>query len=284
MENAKKKLLSNLKLEEIDQNLYKADSLEPGWQRIFGGLIVAQSVVAAYKTIDNLTLHSLHSYFIQPGNPLIPIIFKVENLKDGRSFSTRNISAFQNNKIIFFMSASFHKKENGYSYQDPMPKNIKGPNNLLNEDQLIEKMIKKGLPENIKTIWDRNRPIEYRPVSPRNLYNLRVKKPKQYTWMKFKEKLPKSIALHHAILSYASDYTLLDTALMPHKLSVFNKDVMVASLDHSLWIHRDFKADEWLLYIQNSPLAFGGRAIAKGAIYTQDGLLVASVAQEGIIR
>lgn len=284
MKNPKKKLLSNLKLEEIGHNLYKADSLEPGWKRIFGGLIVAQAIVAGYKTINKLILHSLHSYFIQPGNPLIPITFKIENIKDGKNFSTRNISAFQNNKIIFFMSASFHKNEHGYSHQKPMPKNIKGPDGLLNEDQIIEKIIKEGIPDNIKTFWERDRHIEFRPVASRNLYDLKIEKPKQYTWMKFKEKLPTSIIIHHAILSYASDYTLLDTALMPHKLSVFSKDIMVASLDHSLWIHREFKADEWLLYIQSSPIAFGGRAIAKGEIYTQDGLLIATVAQEGIIR
>jgi len=281
--SAVKNLLDLLELEHIGNDRYIASAKEYGWKRIFGGLIVAQAIVAAYKTIDNKYLHSLHSYFLRAGDPDIPIEYDVEKLRDGRSFGQRVISAYQNNHLIFYMITSFHKDETGLSHQLDFPGDIKNPNELSSEIEILDEIFKKS-PANIKDTRDRERPIEFRPLSPRNMVNPKEEPPEQLLWLRLSEKANTDRILNQALLAYASDYTILDTALMPHGISIFQRNIQVASLDHSMWFHRDFDINQWILYNQNSPNTFGNRGFAQGIMYSQEGKLLASVSQEGMIR
>lgn len=276
-------LLSILDLEVLEINLFRGQSLKEGWQRVFGGQVLGQALVAAGRTTDTLRMaHSVHGYFLLGGDPSQPIIYEVERIRDGRSFSTRQVKAMQNGKIIFTMSVSFHKKEDGFEHQDPIP-DVLPPEKLANTKELSSKF-KNELPENLQSYLRKERPIEIKPVDFARYINRRPSNAKQYIWMKANGKLPDEPLLHHCVLAYASDYTLLDTALIPHGKHIFDKDIQLASLDHSLWIHRPFRADEWLLYAQDSPSTHFARGFCRGAFYDRKGRLVASVAQEGLIR
>ena len=281
--SAVKNLLNLFELEHLGDDRYIASAKEYGWKRIFGGLIVAQAIIAAYKTIDNRSLHSLHSYFLRAGDPDIPIEYDVEKLRDGKSFGQRIISAYQNKHLIFYMIASFHKDETGLSHQIDFPGNIINPDELTSEIEMLNELFK-SIPENIKDTRDRERPIEFRPIKPRNMINPKKESPKQLLWLRLSEKADTNRILNQALLAYASDYTILDTALMPHGISIFQRNIQVASLDHSMWFHRDFDLNQWILYNQNSPNTFGNRGFAQGSMYSQDGTLLASVSQEGMIR
>lgn len=281
--SAVKNLLDLLDLEHLDDDRYIASAKEYGWKRIFGGLIVAQAIIAAYKTIDNRFLHSLHSYFLRAGDPDIPIEYNVEKLRDGKSFGQRIISAYQNKHLIFYMIASFHKDETGLSHQIDFPQNVKNPNQLPSEIQILDEVFNNS-PENIRDTRDRERPIEFRPIEPRKMVNPKKEPPKQLLWLRLAEKTYTNRILNQALLAYASDYTILDTALMPHGISIFQRNIQVASLDHSMWFHRDFDINQWILYNQNSPNTFGNRGFAQGSMYSQDRTLLASVSQEGMIR
>ena len=281
--SAVKNLLDLLELEHLDDDRYIASAKEYGWKRIFGGLIVAQAIIAAYKTIDNRYLHSLHCYFLRAGDPNIPIEYDVEKLRDGKSFGQRIISAYQNKHLIFYMIASFHKDEIGLSHQIDFPEDIKNPSKLSSEIEILDQIFKKS-PENIRDTRDRERPIEFRPIEPRNMVNPKKEPPKQLLWLRLAEKADIDRILNQALLAYASDYTILDTALMPHGISIFQRNIQVASLDHSMWFHRDFDINQWILYNQSSSNTFGNRGFAQGSMYSQDGTLLASVSQEGMIR
>jgi acyl-CoA thioesterase-2 len=224
----------------------------------------------------------MHGYFLLGGDPNHPIIYEVERIRDGTSFTTRSVKAIQHGRAIFAMSVSFHKEEPGFEHQSQMP-DVPPPEDLPSEHQLRDLLVAK-LPENMRSYWERERPIEMRPVDISRYLKREKAPPVQYVWMRANGALPDDPKLHQCVLAYASDFTLLDTALIAHGKLLFDKDIQLASLDHALWLHRPFRADEWLLYAQDSPSAHGARGFCRGDIFTRDGVLVASVAQEGLVR
>jgi acyl-CoA thioesterase-2 len=276
-------LLSILDLEVLEQNLFRGRGPKEGWQRVYGGQVLGQALVAAVRTVpEERIAHSLHGYFLLPGDPTQPIIYEVERIRDGGSFSTRRIRAIQHGRTMFFMTASFHKSERGFDHQVPMPE-VPSPEDLPTEKQLRKRLLE-HLPQEMRSYWERERPIELRPVDASRYFDREERKPVQHVWMRANGKLPDAFPLHQCVLAYASDFTLLDTALIAHGKLWFERDVQMASLDHALWLHRPFRADEWLLYAQDSPSASGARGFCRGSVFTREGILVASVAQEGLMR
>jgi acyl-CoA thioesterase II len=276
-------LLKTLDLEPLEQNLFRGVSPADGWQRVFGGQVLGQALVAAVRTVEeNRQVHSLHGYFLLGGDPSHPIIYDVERTRDGGSFTTRRVKAIQHGKIIFAMSASFHKDEVSYDHQAQMP-DVPPPESLRSARDLMASLIDR-LPENMQNYWRREHPVELRPVDVTRYLSRDPALPQQYIWMRANGSLPDDPKVHQCVLAYASDFTLLDTALIAHGKLLFDRDIQLASLDHALWFHRPFRADEWLLYAQDSPNAHAARGFCRGSVYTRDGVLVASVAQEGLIR
>ena len=276
-------LLSILDLEPLEDNLFRGRSPQQSWQRVFGGQVLGQALVAAVRTVEaGRVAHSLHAYFLLWGDPTCPIIYSVERVRDGGSFNTRRVTAIQHGRPIFVMSASFHKVEPGYDHQSPMPK-VPAPEELPSEQELKAKLIA-HLPENMRSYWERERPIEMRPVDVTRYFAREPRPPEQYVWMRATGPLPNDFPLHQCVLAYASDFSLLDTALIAHGKLMFDKDIQLASLDHALWFHRPFRADDWLLYAQDSPNSHGSRGFCRGSMFTRGGELVASVAQEGLMR
>lgn len=276
-------LLGILDLEPLEQNLFRGRSPREGWQRVFGGQVLGQALVAAGRTVtDERPVHSLHAYFLLGGDPTHPIIYEVERTRDGGSFSTRRVKAIQHGRIIFAMSASFHGVEPGFEHAAPMP-DVPPPEDLPSVAELMRAMMDK-LPAGIKEYWGRERPIDMRPVDISRYLARETRPPVQHIWFRANGSLPDEPRIHNCILAYASDFTLLDTALIAHGRLLFDADLQLASLDHALWFHRPVRADDWLLYTQDSPMASGARGFCRGAIYTREGQLVASVAQEGLIR
>ncbi|HSM20509.1 MAG TPA: acyl-CoA thioesterase II [Hyphomicrobiales bacterium] len=281
-------LIAILDLEPIEHNIFRGRSLEVGWQRVFGGLVVSQAMVAAMRTVEDRAMHSLHGYFILAGDPDAPIVYDVDRIRDGGSFTTRRVVAIQHGRAIFSMGASFHNAEEGCEHQLAMPE-VPDPDSLPSEKELKERFIEL-VPENVRRFWARERPIELKPVDLSRYLERDWPRPKekrepvQYIWFRTTGPLPDDPALHQCALGYASDMTLLDTSLLAHGRSIFDRDLQLASLDHALWFHRPFRADEWLLYAEDSPSAFGARGFNRGSIFTRDGALVASSAQEGLIR
>lgn len=282
MTSAVKTLLETLDLEPLEQNLYRGRSPQVGWQRVFGGQVIGQALVASTRTVTDRLVHSLHGYFMRPGDPNVPIIYEVERYRDGGSFSVRRVIAIQHGQPIFTMAASYHKHEDGFDHQIDMPK-VPAPEDLPSEAELKAHFLKK-MPKNIRQYWERDRPIELRPVKLRNYLDPGESEPAQNIWIRATEKLPDNAATHQCVLAYASDMTLLDTSLLPHGRTLFDPKMMLASLDHAIWFHRPVKADEWMLYAQDSPSASGARGFNRGSIFSRGGELVASVAQEGLIR
>ena len=278
-------LVSLLDLDQLELNLFRGLSPKFGWNRVYGGQVLAQSLVAAQRTVtEPRAVHSMHAYFLHGGNPKIPIIYEVERSRDGGSFTTRRVKAIQNGQSIFVMSASFQKHEAGsIEHQSQMPK-VAAPDTLPSLEDLF-RLIADKIPDSLKNHVKRERPIEMRVVDVER-YTRRTKKDPaaQQVWLRACGRLPDDPKIHQAVLAYASDYTLLDTALTAHGKLLFDTDIQMASLDHALWLHRPFRADEWLLYVQDSPSAGGARGFCRGSIYRQDGVLVASVAQEGLTR
>jgi len=274
-------LLSILDLEQLDLNLFRGRSPRSKWQRVFGGQVIAQALVAAIRTVDGRPPHSLHAYFILPGDPKRPIIYDVDRVRDGRSFTTRRVTARQHGHPIFSMLASFHVEEPGLSHQEPMPP-IPPPDELPGSLEARRHLLP-AMPGPVRSYFERERPIDLRPVDDR-YGGKAIPDGRFHMWIRANERLPDDPAIHQSILAYASDMTLLDTALARHGRSLFEDDFMGASLDHALWFHRPFRADEWLLYAQDSPSLGGARGFSRGLIYKQDGTLVASVAQEGLVR
>jgi acyl-CoA thioesterase-2 len=275
-------LLSILDLEPLERNLFRGRSPQVGWQRVFGGQVIGQALVACCRTVEGRTPHSLHAYFLLPGDPAVPIIYEVDRIRDGKSFTTRRVVAIQHGAAIFAMTASFHKDEPGYDHQAAMPE-VPGPDELPSEAE-IRKSVLPLMPEQVRAYFERPRPIELRPVEFRRYMGERQSEGRFHVWFRSTSRLPDDPAAHQCVLAYASDLTLLDASLIPHGRTVFERDIQPASLDHALWFHRPFRADDWLLYAQDSPSAQGSRGFARGLIFTRDGTLVASVAQEGLIR
>lgn len=276
-------LLSILNLEPLEDNLFRGRSPQQSWQRVYGGQVLGQALVAAVRTVEpERVAHSLHAYFLLGGDPARPIVYSVEWVRDGGSFSTRRVTAIQHGRPMFVMSASFHKTETGLDHLSEMPK-VPLPEDLPSEQDLKAKLLA-HLPENMKSYWERDRPIELRPVDVSRYLAREPRPPEQHIWMRATGPLPDDFPLHQCVLAYASDFSLLDTALIAHGKLMFDKDIQLASLDHALWFHRPFRADEWLLYAQDSPSSHGSRGFCRGSIFTRGGQLVASVAQEGLMR
>jgi acyl-CoA thioesterase-2 len=282
MSNAIDELLALLDLEQLEVNLFRGRSPQSRWQRVYGGQVIGQALVAAVRTVEGRKPHSMHAYFLLGGDPKAPIIYDVERIRDGKSFTTRHIRAIQHGQPIFSMSVSFHNDEEGLAHQAAMPA-VPGPEELTNEAAARERFAA-AMPEQVRRYYDRERPIELRPVEFDRYTGKKYADGRFHMWIRATGKLPDDPAIHQCVLAYASDMTLLDTALVPHGRTLFEKEFMAASLDHALWLHRPFRADDWLLYAQDSPNLNGSRGFSRGLIFTRDGTLVATVAQEGLVR
>ena len=285
MASAVQELVETLNLEPHELNLFRGRSPQSGWQRVFGGQVIGQALVAACRTVEEIATrppHSLHAYFLLGGDPKVPIINEVARIRDGKSFTTRNVKAIQHGHAIFSMSVSFHVVEQGLSHQFKMP-DVPKPDALPTEAELKER-VWPLMPEAVRRYYKRERPIEIRPLEYGRYLGEKSEDGRFHVWIRATGKLPDEPAIHQCVLAYASDMMLLDAALIPHGRSVFSDDIMAASLDHALWFHRPFRADEWLLYAQDSPNLFGSRGFSRGLIFTSDGTLVASVVQEGLLR
>jgi acyl-CoA thioesterase-2 len=276
-------LTTLLDVEEIDTDLYRGPRLPGGVGRVFGGQVIAQALQAAQRSVEEpKTAHSLHAYFMRPGDENHPIVFRVVRDFEGRSFANRRVIAMQKGQPILNMTASFQTPSEGLHHQDAMP-DVPDPDALRSERELREE-IRDQVPEKFRRFFLRARPIEIRPVNPRNWFAPDRIEPVQHSWFRVVAPLPDDLALHRAMLAYASDMTLLGTCLLPHGVSWMTGDVQTASLDHAIWLHEQFRFDEWLLYTTDSPWAGHSRGFNRGKIYSRDGRLVASVAQEGLIR
>jgi acyl-CoA thioesterase-2 len=282
MSQALDQLLAILNLETLEQNLFRGLSPQVGWQRVFGGQVIGQALVAAYRTIEDRAAHSLHAYFLRAGDPKVPIIYEVDRIRDGNSFSTRRVVAIQHGQAIFSMAASFHRHEEGLIHQANMP-DVPQPEALPSEAELKEHLVGR-LPEPLKAYWQHERPIEIRPVDLSRYTSPGKRTASQQVWIKATGELGDNLACNQCVLAYASDFTLLDTALIAHGRFVFDPSLMLASLDHAIWFHRPFRIDDWLLYSQDSPSSAGARAFCRGTLFTRSGELVASTAQEGLVR
>ena len=275
-------LIALLDLELVKADLFRGTSPKDRWQRVFGGQVLGQALVAAQRTVEGRVCHSLHAYFLRAGDPKQPILYEVDRSRDGQSFTARRVVATQGDQQIFTMSASFQVPEQGLEHQIPMP-DVPMPESLKSEREWRIEMAA-DMPEAARAWLLRDRPIEIRPVDPLNRFAPGKHPPRQIVWVRAVEALPDMGALHQCVLAYASDMTLLDTSLLPHGFSLFTPSLQLASLDHAMWFHRAFRADEWLLYVQDSPNASGARGFNRGLIFQRDGNLAASVAQEGLIR
>ncbi|AWW00236.1 acyl-CoA thioesterase [Arcticibacterium luteifluviistationis] len=275
-------LIKLIELEELSPNIYVGHNYQAPWNRVFGGQVLSQAVSAAYKTVaKDRFAHSLHAYFLLAGDISIPIHYEVESIRDGGSFSTRRVVAKQNDVPIFITSISFQSKQEGFDHQIDMP-NVVGPEGLKSDEDLVNKyklFVPQNILQSIKT-----RPFEFRPVEKLNVFDRSTKPPYKHIWFKAKEKVEGGLDVHQTLLTYVSDYNLLTTATLPHTKGPIPKDLFMASLDHAMWFHRDFRIDEWMLYALDSPSASNTRGFTRGNIFTQKGKLVASVVQEGLIR
>jgi acyl-CoA thioesterase-2 len=284
MPTAIENLLAILDLETLEENLFRGRSPQVGWQRVFGGQVIGQALVAACRTVDvtGRPPHSMHAYFLLPGDPKVPIIYEVDRIRDGKSFTTRRVIAIQHGQAIFSMAVSFHRDEPGLAHQARMP-DVPAPEDLPSEGEIRERVLPL-MPEAVRRYYERERPIELRPVEFERYLGKPVENGRFNVWIRATGTLPDEPAIHQCVLAYASDMTLLDAALIPHGRTVFDRGIMAASLDHALWLHRPFRADEWLLYAQDSPNLHGARGFSRGLIFAREGTLVASVAQEGLLR
>ncbi len=276
-------LLKILDLEQLELNLFRGHSPQTGWQRVYGGQVVGQALAAACRTLDAIARppHSLHAYFLLGGDPKVPIVYEVERVRDGRSFATRRVVAIQHGEAIFIMSVSFHADEPGLTHQAQMP-DVPKPEELPTLADLKQRVL--PMPEPVKRFYERERPIELRPVEFDRYMGRKIENGRFHLWLRATGRLPDDPSIHRCVLAYASDMGLLDSSLVPHGRTLFEKEFMAASLDHALWFHRPFRADDWLLYAHDSPNLSGSRGFSRGLIFTRDGTLIASVAQEGLVR
>ena len=278
-------LIDLLELEQLEVNLFRGVSPDEDRQRVFGGQVAGQALVAAGRTVDSdRRVHSLHAYFLRPGDPRIPIVYDVDRIRDGRSFTTRRVVAIQHGRAIFNLSASFHIDEPGPEHQYSMP-DAPDPDTLPTMRERLEPYADRFPPAFVEWIG-RDRPIDTRSTRlPRWLDpDPSPREPEQLVWFRADGKLPDDPLLHACVVAYASDLTLLDTAVMSHAQSWDDEGFMIASLDHAMWFHRPMRADEWLLYHQKSPSAAGARGLAEGFIFRHDGALAVTVIQEGLMR
>lgn len=279
--SALSRLLTLLDLKQLGENDFQGISPAEPQQRVFGGQVLGQALIAASRTIDSRrACHSFHAYFLRPGDPSVPIRYAVDRARDGGSFSVRRVVAWQHDAAIFTLASSFQLAETGFDHQSQMP--VVPPPESLEDDQL-RLLRDPGLTPEMHAWVARERAFETRSVLGRGIGDRPARPAVDHIWLKTRGALPDDPAIHRALLAFVSDMTLLDTALLPHGKSIFS-NLQVASLDHAMWFHRAFRADEWLLYAQDSPSASGARGFNRGALYSREGALVASVAQEGLIR
>ena len=270
-----------LDLEKIEENIFRGQSPEDRMQRVFGGQVLGQALVAASRTVEGRVCHSFHAYFLRAGDPKIPILYEVDRARDGASFTSRRVIAIQHGKQIFNMSASFQVPEKGLEHQFDMPR-VPPPEQLMDEHEARKKWMENA-PEEAKAWMSKPRPIEMRPVILDDWMNRKAREPFDNVWIRATGPVTDNVIVQQSIMAYASDMSLLDTALLPHGRS-WQSPIQMASLDHAMWFHHPFKMDDWLLYAQDSPSASGARGFNRGALYTRDGKLVASVVQEGLMR
>jgi len=276
-------LLALVDLEPLEHNIYRGQNRDIGTGRVFGGQVLSQALVAARRTVDEpREAHSLHGYFILPGDLNAPIVYFVERLRDGGSFTTRRVTAIQHGRAIFNLSASFQGQEEGLSHQVPAPE-VPEPEDLEPELDRI-RAVAEQIPESSRAVLTQDRPIDFRPVDPPDFLHPEPAPPIRRTWFRAQGRIPDEAILHQAVLAYASDYGLLATALQPHGKPLRDPGLQVASLDHALWFHAPFRVDEWMLYEVDSPRSGGSRGFSRGSVYTREGTLVASSAQEGLLR
>src|SRR3954463_13973623 len=272
-------LLDVLDLEPIEVNMFRGRSPDEARQRVFGGQVAGQALVAAGRTVDaDRPVHSLHAYFLRPGDPTVPILYEVDRIRDGRSFTTRRVIAIQHGQAIFNLSASFHVHEEGFDHQIPMRETADPENLPTLQDRMAD------VADQLDNWWSRPRGIDVRYVDEPRLTSETPREPHQQVWFRADGELPDDPMLHGVLVAYASDMTLLDSVYLPHRVGLETRLIMGASLDHAMWFHRPFRADEWLLYDQDSPTAAGALGLARGSIFRQDGSLVVSVVQEGLLR
>ncbi|NNN00900.1 MAG: acyl-CoA thioesterase II [Acidimicrobiaceae bacterium] len=271
-------LVDLLDLETIEVNTYRGRHPQEERQRTFGGQVAAQALMAAGRTVERGRVHSLHSYFLRPGNPKMPILYEVDRIRDGHSFTTRRVVAIQQGRAIYNMQASFHTDESSIEHQFVMPE-VPSPESIA---PLAERV--RGASGEIDEWFKRQHPIDQRFIGELPWSPLRNREPRQQIWIRADGTLPDDALLHACVVTYASDMSLFDAILAPHQIRWDDDSFMGASLDHCMWFHRDLRADEWLLYDTDSPIAHGGRGLARGSLYNQAGQLVVSMVQEGLTR
>lgn len=278
-------LISVLDLEMLEVNLFRGPSRDLGGRSVFGGQVVGQAMVAAHRTVEGRVPHSLHAYFLLPGDMAAPIVYEVERIRDGGSFSARRVQAIQHGRPILSMIASFQVPQHGFEHQLPMPE-VPPPESLRSTHELVPEWLKSAgdVHPRIIASLSRHPAVEFKPVYAWNPLNPDVSLPRQAIWFKVNQQLPDDAMLHRCLLAYASDFNLIGTALRPHGKSWYSPEMQVASLDHALWFHRDGRVDDWLLYSMDSPTAQDTRGLARGLIHDRQGRLIASVAQEGLMR
>jgi len=276
-------LLKLLKLEKIEENIFRGKSQDLGFGNIFGGQVLGQALSAAGQTVtEERSAHSLHAYFLLPGDPAMPIIYDVDCIRDGRSFTTRRVKAIQKGRAIFNLSASFQVDEPGFDHQDELP-DVPGPEGIRPELEMAREL-RDRIPEHLRAKLLCDRPIEIRPIDPVNPFAPKKKPPVRYTWIRANGRLPDDLTIHQCMLAYASDFGMVATSMLPHGQTFWKGTMQVASLDHAMWFHRPFRMDDWLLHAMKSPSASNARGVTFGRVFTQDGLLVATTSQEGLIR
>ncbi len=282
MQATLKQLTEQLNLEKVRDLCYRGHSQDLGYPRVFGGQVLGQALSAAQQTVDSRDVHSLHAYFLRPGDPKKPLFYEVDCIRDGKSFTTRRIVAKQDETPIFNMSCSFQKKERGFSHQGEKPR-VPEPETLKSISELANASWD-HIPERFRFPLKLKAPIEIRPVHPINYLAPKGRPPQYQMWLKAASPLPQSRLIHQSLLAYASDFSLLETALLPHGVTFIDPSMQVASLDHAMWFHGDFRIDDWLLYSIESPAASNARGFSRGHFFDRKGTLVASTAQEGLIR
>ena len=282
MSNVMQEVLDLLDMETIEAGLFRGQSRNIVGKNVFGGQVLGQALMAAGRTAEGRLAHSLHGYFLRAGDTRAPIVYQVERIRDGKSFATRNVKALQHGEIIFIMSASFAVAEDGLEHHEPMPQ-VDGPDGIPSETELRQK-IAPMIPEKVREAFARERPIEIRPINPVNPFAPQKQEAKRFHWMRAQNRLPDDPLLHQCVLAFASDFALMGTAMLPHGVSFMQNNMQAASIDHAMWFHRPFRVDEWLLYEMDAPNASSSRGMNRGLIYSQDGRLIASTAQEGLMR
>ncbi|MEY1661776.1 acyl-CoA thioesterase [Isoalcanivorax beigongshangi] len=283
MKDIVRDLLEVIALERLEQNLFRGPSRNTHQRGIFGGLVAGQALMAASRTVDDDRLaHSLHGYFLRPGDHTVPVIYDVDRIRDGASFTTRRVTAIQHGRAIFCLEASFQVAERGMEHQAPMPE-APAAGSLQSEQELRE-VWRDRFPIGKVDAFMQERPVEIRPVRQDDPFDFNAKPAHRAFWFRVPGEFDVDAAMHRALLAYCSDCWLLGTSALPHGVNYFSPGVMMASIDHAMWFHRPFKVNEWLLYDMYSPSASGARGLSRGSIYTADGQLVASVMQEGLVR